>query len=748
MLGAVDLRSEDGNEVGSVLAQPKRVALLAYLAVNSARGYVRRDTLLGVFWPELDEAHARGALNTAVYQLRRSLGNNVIVSRGEELTLNEQAITADSAAFERAVKAGDHASAVELYRGELLEGWFVDDSPAFDMWLSLERLRLNALAAKCAVAPLQPAAPSSVESVATIAAPPRRARRTRALQLGGLALMIILIPASLVVALRQDARLQRVLVAPFDNRTGRVDFDAIGAVAADWVAQGIAQAEVADVTDRMAVAGLITRNPGGQALDWLALARKLDARLLLSGSYYSNAGRLQLHATLYDAVTGTAITVFDPITIMPESALTAIHGLRDRAVSAVAVALQVRLPGDWSVRTSDPPRYDAYLEYLAGGDALTRRDFEAALPRFLRAGEFDSTFTQAALHAGFVSALTGNAHMADSLLRIVERRQDRLTAVENTFYDYILAFRAGDHEGQVRAATELARRAPDSEWPGNLAMRALNAGRPREAAKMFAAMDPTSPALDGFFLYWVSYGMALHATGDYRAELKTVERGLEQYPGNTAIFAARMRALAARGRVADLLEGLVSMPVPESGHGTWTRGTVYATAIAELDAHGHTRAAAQARSLFRHWYRSLPAEQRLKEPPAFGLTWVMYFAQAWPDLQEHTRELLRFQPQHPNWLMFAGLAAAQRGDTATARMIERWFANRSDAELRREGFTYNRLHWHTQMVALQGDADSAMALLREGNASAWAYSVYHHADPAFTRMRALPAFMDLVNPGN
>jgi hypothetical protein len=126
----------------------------------------------------------------------------------------------------------------------------------------------------------------------------------------------------------------------------------------------------------------------------------------------------------------------------------------------------------------------------------------------------------------------------------------------------------------------------------------------------------------------------------------------------------------------------------------------------------------------------------------------MYFAQAWPDLEAQARELLRLQPQHPNWLMFAGLAAAQRGDTARARMIEHWFANRSDADLRLAGFTYSRLHWQAQMAALRGDADSALALLHEARARGWAYSVYHHTDPAFIRMRALPAFVELVNPGN
>ena len=57
-LGTLDLRRTDGPELHSLLAQPKRIALLAYLCVASPRGFHRRDTLLGLFWPDADQTHA------------------------------------------------------------------------------------------------------------------------------------------------------------------------------------------------------------------------------------------------------------------------------------------------------------------------------------------------------------------------------------------------------------------------------------------------------------------------------------------------------------------------------------------------------------------------------------------------------------------------------------------------------------------------------------------------------------------
>src|SRR5438876_8146459 len=87
-LGAVDLKDSEGRELRPLLTQPKRLALLTYLALAGSSGFRRRDTVVALFWPELDEEHARGSLRQALRFLRRSLGEGDIVSRGaEERTL-------------------------------------------------------------------------------------------------------------------------------------------------------------------------------------------------------------------------------------------------------------------------------------------------------------------------------------------------------------------------------------------------------------------------------------------------------------------------------------------------------------------------------------------------------------------------------------------------------------------------------------------------------------------------------------
>src|SRR6184192_1612810 len=81
-LGALDLKAAEGRAVHSILAQPKRLALLAYLAVQTAGA--RRDSVVALFWPELDTAHARGALRQSLRFLRRELGDGILNGHSDE----------------------------------------------------------------------------------------------------------------------------------------------------------------------------------------------------------------------------------------------------------------------------------------------------------------------------------------------------------------------------------------------------------------------------------------------------------------------------------------------------------------------------------------------------------------------------------------------------------------------------------------------------------------------------------------
>src|SRR5262249_34488466 len=124
-------------------AQPKRLALLAFLAAAGSRSLIARDKVLALFWPELPEDRARHALNQALHVLRRALGSDAIVTKGERLGVDATLLWCDVTAFQHAIKRGDRSKAIELYRGPLLDGFFLDDAPDFEHWLDAARAALH-----------------------------------------------------------------------------------------------------------------------------------------------------------------------------------------------------------------------------------------------------------------------------------------------------------------------------------------------------------------------------------------------------------------------------------------------------------------------------------------------------------------------------------------------------------------------------------------------------------------------------
>ena len=144
-LGRVRLIAADGTE--SSAAQPKRMALLAYLAVSSAKGAVRRDALLALFWPELGDEEARRALRQGLHYLRRVAGD-VFLGEGDELRVRPGALECDAVELERLLDDGHPAAALALYRGDFLDGFHVDDvASEYEEWVERTRARLRRRAA-------------------------------------------------------------------------------------------------------------------------------------------------------------------------------------------------------------------------------------------------------------------------------------------------------------------------------------------------------------------------------------------------------------------------------------------------------------------------------------------------------------------------------------------------------------------------------------------------------------------------
>ncbi|HEY8795052.1 MAG TPA: BTAD domain-containing putative transcriptional regulator [Gemmatimonadaceae bacterium] len=133
-------------------AQPKPLALLAYLALANPRGQHSRDSLLALFWPELGDDEARRALRQALHRVRYHVGDALLTSEREgQIGISDDGAWCDAIAFEHALDAGRDEEALSLYHGAFLDAVFVSDaSPEFEQWVDLTRTRLCDRAARAA----------------------------------------------------------------------------------------------------------------------------------------------------------------------------------------------------------------------------------------------------------------------------------------------------------------------------------------------------------------------------------------------------------------------------------------------------------------------------------------------------------------------------------------------------------------------------------------------------------------------
>lgn len=140
LLGGATLESDAGIVSGRAV-QRRRLALLALLAAAPART-MSRDKVVALLWPESSTEDARHLLSVTIHELRRLLGESLLITRGDDLILDGGQLRTDVEDFVEAVSSGDAQQAVTLYGGPFMDGVHIADAQEFEDWAQAERDRL------------------------------------------------------------------------------------------------------------------------------------------------------------------------------------------------------------------------------------------------------------------------------------------------------------------------------------------------------------------------------------------------------------------------------------------------------------------------------------------------------------------------------------------------------------------------------------------------------------------------------
>ena len=160
VLGSLQVLIDD--KPVAALESDKVCALLVYLAVEADRAH-RRESLVGLLWPDSPEQVARHNLRQALFNLRLAIGDHtasppyLLISREAIQFSSASDFTLDLAQFntilhaceesrrrgveDPALRAARLEELVKLYRGEFLQGFFLADSAEFEQWALVQRER-------------------------------------------------------------------------------------------------------------------------------------------------------------------------------------------------------------------------------------------------------------------------------------------------------------------------------------------------------------------------------------------------------------------------------------------------------------------------------------------------------------------------------------------------------------------------------------------------------------------------------
>jgi DNA-binding SARP family transcriptional activator/tetratricopeptide (TPR) repeat protein len=511
VLGAVDLRDDGGRDLNAILAQPKRLALLTYLALARPPGFHRREVLLSIFWPESDQGTARNALRQALHHLRHALGDGVILSRGEnDVGVDRAVLWCDAAAFVSSLDSGDTDGALTLYRGDLMPGTLIGDAPEFNRWLDEEREHLrqrvkdalesgaseaekrgdhgSAVRARRRSSTLEPL--SARVALSLMHALANGGDRAAAIQLATVFTRALRDElgvegdddvTSFAAELRGDSRSLRVNVVGDANpsyathsvkanhadvlRVVILPFTVHGEPAYQYLEQGMVDllsrsldgAGNLRVVDPYAVIGLTNRSASGPADPELGrqVAQRFGAGLFILGSIVSAEGRLQLFVTLYDVEQGRLVNA--EARAGGEAGLFEIVEDVTRQLLIGGLAPPQRLARLAATMT---PSIAALKAYLLGESHYRRGRFGLAQEAFERAVAEDPLFALAWYRLGLALS---RQYVVDLALSSMER------------------------------AVELSERLPEDDRALLEAFLALLQGRADEAERRYLAMLAAQP---------------------------------------------------------------------------------------------------------------------------------------------------------------------------------------------------------------------------------------------------------------
>jgi tetratricopeptide (TPR) repeat protein len=524
-----------------------------------------------------------------------------------------------------------------------------------------------------------------------------------------------------------------IVVADFENKTGDASLNSIGAMAADWIRQGLLQTGVVKVVPTSST-GAASQGIQGEDLIRF-LADDTGAGTVVSGTYYLQGETISFHTQITDAKAGKLLNSLDPVSGPVSDPVASIESLRQRLMGTLAIVFDPTIGTYLNYTGYSPPKYEAYQEYLEGMKYYMREPAKT-IEHFTRAAEIDETFILPVLHVAVVYGNTGDFAKAEALCREVEKSREKLTISDLNWLEWLRARHHGDRLGMLRVARQQVSLYPSSIWLRQLAAHALENNFPQEAIEALTRIDieKEGKSMEGWYLFWRNLTRAYHMLGKHKQELKAARRGRKQYPELLQIRYYEARALVALGDISEVFALLDESLGQLSLRGS-SPGAILINLSIDLRAHGYRLDSLKIAERAIAYYQS-----RKEGDVRYNLARSYYSAEKWQEAEGLFSALLGEYPDSIGIMGYLGCVAARLGNREEAGRISKELGS-----IKRPYLFGNHIYWQACIAALLGEKERAVGLLREALSKGVSYTRLH-PDIDLEPLWDYPAFIELIKP--
>ena len=222
---------------------------------------------------------------------------------------------------------------------------------------------------------------------------------------------------------------KRIAVLQFDNQTNDIDLESFGNMLSDWITRGLMETNESNIVNSANLQHLFGELKSGTQLNPdFSLRSGID--LLLQGRYYYVEGQLFVNAEILNIASGEVIKTFQ------------VEGERTEHIKLLD-AISDEIMSYWAVKdhaqfSQNPPKYEAYEEFLKGMSVYTKNAGEA-ISYMENSFNIDSSFYPALFRIWALYSNLGQFDKAKEVRDLLSSKKENFTKFEGLRFESIVA---------------------------------------------------------------------------------------------------------------------------------------------------------------------------------------------------------------------------------------------------------------------------------------------------------------------